>query len=190
MLFLTSIRRKRLLPKRNLCFENIFGSNIAHDFHKRHTLQSSSSFFATQHFCSSGKTGNENDEDKSFLSKNDLRLALQAMENKSDSNSFSDIPGAEKGGKKLAIIYTCKVCNTRSAKKFTQQSYEKGLVMVRCPNCKNLHLIADRLGVFDDSKDGWDIETYLRSMGDKVKTVTNDNVLEITMADIMGKEET
>lgn len=190
MLFLTSIRRKRLLPKRNLCFENIFGSNIAHDFHKRHTLQSSSSFFATQHFCSSGKTGNENDEDKSFLSKNDLRLALQAMENKSDSNSFRDIPGAEKGGKKLAIIYTCKVCNTRSAKKFTQQSYEKGLVMVRCPNCKNLHLIADRLGVFDDSKDGWDIETYLRSMGDKVKTVTNDNVLEITMADIMGKEET
>ena len=58
--------------------------------------------------------------------------------------------------------------------------------MIRCPGCQNLHLIADRLGVFDDSPGGWDIQKYLESIGETVKSVTNDDVLEITMSDIIG----
>ena len=121
------------------------------------------------------------------ISPDDLKLAVNEVKNSNDISSFSDVPGSEKGGRKLAIIYTCKVCETRSAKKFTEHAYQNGLVMVRCPGCENLHLIADRLGVFDDSKGGWDIEKYLNKMGERVQTVTKDNVLEVTMADVLGK---
>jgi hypothetical protein len=70
---------------------------------------------------------------------------------------LNDLPGTSKGGKnnsrQLAIIYTCNVCNTRSAKKFTEHAYNHGVVLVRCPKCESLHLIADRLGFFEDMED-------------------------------------
>jgi mitochondrial protein import protein ZIM17 len=94
------------------------------------------------------------------------------------------IPGAQKGGKKMAIVFTCKVCNTRSAKQFTEQAYKHGVVIVKCPGCSNQHLIADRLGFFED--DSWDIETAMTSVGEKFTAVTNDNVLELTMRDLLG----
>lgn len=59
------------------------------------------------------------------ISQSDLKLAVEASlegkdDNSENSNSvnLSDIPGATSGsGKKLAIVFTCNVCNTRSAKK-------------------------------------------------------------------------
>lgn len=103
---------------------------------------------------------------------------------------LSDIPGAQTGGKKLAIVFTCKVCSTRSAKKFTEQAYRNGVVMVRCPGCENLHLIADRLGFFGDKGDGgWDVQKALAEMGENVNAVSDDNVLELTMADVLGSDK-
>lgn len=134
------------------------------------------------------------------ISKKDLNLVVEATldeENGDDLDSsnyhdhLSDIPGATTGrGKKLAIVFTCSVCNTRSAKKFSEQAYLNGLVMVRCPGCENLHLIADRLGYFEDRGEdgkGWDIEKLMKDMGDNVKAVNSDNVLELTLEDILGK---
>lgn len=46
----------------------------------------------------------------------------------------------------MAMIFTCKKCKTRSYKKFTKHAYNKGVVIVQCPGCKNLHLIADNIG--------------------------------------------
>jgi hypothetical protein len=46
------------------------------------------------------------------------------MRNFSDSlkdtgfESFSDVPGVKTAREKLIMIYTCKVCDTRSAKKY------------------------------------------------------------------------
>ena len=145
----------------------------------------------TKRVCFSSDRNNETGLEKDFtnvssLSQHDLDLTLNELKTEDKSGTFIDIPGSERGGKKLAIIYTCKVCNTRGAKKFTEQAYRNGLVMIRCPGCQNLHLIADRLGVFDDSPGGWDIQKYLESIGETVKSVTNDDVLEITMADIIG----
>ncbi len=104
--------------------------------------------------------------------------------------SFTDVPGTTNTkGKTLAIIYTCKVCNTRSAKQFTEQAYKHGVVLVKCPGCQNHHLIADRLGWFEDRGEdgkGWDVEKLLAEVGENVKAVSGEDVLELTLDDIAG----
>jgi len=141
-----------------------------------------------------------------FLCPDDLKLAVEAAQseaeesstlptplsvNASPTTSTSDLPGAQTGGKKLAIVFTCTVCNTRSAKKFSEQAYTKGVVLIRCPGCQNLHLIADRLGMFEDKGEdgsGWDVEKLMSEVGGNVKAVTNENVLELTIEDMLGSK--
>jgi protein import protein ZIM17 len=114
----------------------------------------------------------------------DTRVALSSLEEEG-SNDLG-IPGAQKGGKKLAIVYTCTVCNTRSAKQFTEQAYRHGVVIVQCPGCNNRHLIADNLGFFEDELDGWNIEKTMSKLGDNVNVVNDDNVLELSIDDVYG----
>lgn len=76
------------------------------------------------------------------------------------------------------------MCDTRSAKTISKHAYYSGVVLVRCPGCENLHLVADRLGWFED--DSTDVESLLKQRGESVRYVTNDNVLELTEQDIAG----
>lgn len=39
-------------------------------------------------------------------------------------------------------------CGHRSTHEFNKRSYEKGIVLIQCPECKARHLIADHLGWF------------------------------------------
>ncbi|KAH8104033.1 DNL zinc finger-domain-containing protein [Cristinia sonorae] len=76
---------------------------------------------------------------------------------------------------RLMIQFTCTVpkCDTRSSHEFSKRSYEKGIVIVQCPGCKNRHLIADHLGWFKDSRtaDGKfrTIEHIMKDKGEFVK---------------------
>ena len=94
--------------------------------------------------------------------------------------TLDNIPGVQTEGDKYLIVYTCKVCDTRSAKKISKQAYHNGVVVVRCPGCQNLHLMADRMGVFEDQS--WDIQTHIENITKKggVNVTSVDGVLEVS----------
>ncbi|XP_062092990.1 uncharacterized protein LOC133798611 [Humulus lupulus] len=84
----------------------------------------------------------------------------------------------------LAMIFTCKVCETRSVKTFCRDSYEKGVVVARCGGCDNLHLIADHLGWFGEPGR---VEDFLAARGEEVRKGSVDT-LSLTLDDLAGKK--
>jgi len=88
----------------------------------------------------------------------------------------------------MILMFTCTVCETRSAKKISKQGYNHGIVIVRCPGCNNRHLISDKMGVFEDS--GWDVQQHLAQEGEVAKFITEENVMELTQEDIVGIRST
>jgi protein import protein ZIM17 len=85
-------------------------------------------------------------------------------------------------------VFTCTVCNTRSAKQFTENAYRNGVVVVTCPGCQNRHLIADNLSFFSDDDGGWNIEKAMAKLGQNVDMVTKDNVMELSLDQVIGED--
>ncbi|KAI7725013.1 hypothetical protein M8C21_026382 [Ambrosia artemisiifolia] len=82
----------------------------------------------------------------------------------------------------LAMMFTCKVCETRSVKTISRESYEKGAVVARCGGCNNYHLIADHLGIFGEK---CSIEDILAARGEEVKR-GNSDTLNLTLEDLVA----
>ncbi|OBZ73522.1 Uncharacterized protein C24H6.02c [Grifola frondosa] len=75
---------------------------------------------------------------------------------------------------RLSLTFTCTVtdCSTRSTHEFARRSYERGIVIVQCPGCKNRHLIADHIGWFKESTEEGKLKTVedlVRAKGEKVR---------------------
>ena len=143
--------------------------------------------------CWSNSSNNNNGQRRYHSS------SLTAADDSSPEDELQ-IPGAQKGGRKLAIVFTCTVCDTRSAKQFTENAYRNGVVIVQCPGCQSRHLIADNLGFFEDMPDGWNIEKALKEkIGEgssnnnnnntNFRVVTNEDVLELSIEDLVGEEK-
>lgn len=73
----------------------------------------------------------------------------------------------------LMLAFTCKKCDTRSSHTMSKQAYTKGTVLIQCPQCKNRHLIADHLKIFQDHS--INIEDIMRAKGESV-SVNSDNL--------------
>lgn len=82
----------------------------------------------------------------------------------------------------MVMVFTCKVCETRSVKTLCRESYEKGVVVARCEGCSNLHLIADRLGWFGEPGS---VEDLLAAQGQDVRKGSIDT-LNLTLEDLIG----
>ena len=155
-----------------------------------------SSPLQTRYFSNTNTTDNDDGGDSTTTTTtstpSDSDTNTDSIQITSNTDTVSlEIPGTTVGkGRKLAIVYTCTVCETRSAKQFTENAYLHGVVMVRCPGCKNLHLIADRLVWFDDTdSQHFDLSSLERMTGQKVKRVGDDNVWEVSLEDLVGKDK-
>ncbi|PIQ23126.1 hypothetical protein COW64_25755 [bacterium (Candidatus Blackallbacteria) CG18_big_fil_WC_8_21_14_2_50_49_26] len=75
-------------------------------------------------------------------------------------------------------IFTCRPCGNRHSYQFSKVSYNNGVVIVRCPSCKSLHLVADNLKWFSDEKKN--LETISKEHGIHMqkKTGTLEETLE------------
>ncbi|KAK8806026.1 hypothetical protein WA171_007112 [Blastocystis sp. BT1] len=89
---------------------------------------------------------------------------------------LKSIPGSKTTSDVMIIVFTCKVCNTRAARKMSKEAYNHGVVLIRCPGCNNLHLIADHLGYFDDNSTN--VEQILAQKGEKVTRMDDKQVME------------
>jgi protein import protein ZIM17 len=77
----------------------------------------------------------------------------------------------------LVASFVCKKCETRNTKKFSKRSYKEGIVIIRCDGCKNLHLIADNLGWFEDGN--VNIEDLMKRKGEEVRKISCDGLLNL-----------
>ncbi|CAL0299694.1 unnamed protein product [Lupinus luteus] len=134
-----------------------------------------------EHVC--GDLENAADSTKSSLSLDNVPISVSINEKpavKYTANSSLKISPRHD----FVMVFTCKVCETRSVKAACRESYEKGVVVARCEGCNNLHLIADRLGWFGEPGS---IEDYLAANGEEVKKGSIDT-LNLTPEDIAGKK--
>ena len=60
----------------------------------------------------------------------------------------------------------------------SKKSYEKGVVLIRCDGCENLHLVADNLGWFRDQKTN--VVDILREKEEEVRTLSDVDMLDLT----------
>lgn len=74
------------------------------------------------------------------------------------------------------MAFTCSKCETKQARTFSKESYEKGVVLIRCEGCESHHLIADNLGWFRDEK--VNIQKIMEEKGEKITTNVSDQGVE------------
>ena len=77
-------------------------------------------------------SGSSTRTDTTSVSKSDVDTANDVAEQTPPYQAQPDEP-------RLSLTFTCTVpqCNTRSSHEFTKRSYERGIVIVQCPGCKN-----------------------------------------------------
>lgn len=91
------------------------------------------------------------------------------IDSEKETSITADVPGVKVAapGDLMIAMFTCKVCETRTARTISKTSYTRGTVLVRCPGCKGLHLLADHLGFVDDNS--VTAEQLLKAKGEIVR---------------------
>jgi len=126
---------------------------------------------SSQHACPSWNWPQRMETPRRLFSNSTRRF-----ESSSALSRGSNTPAeAEAAEPRFQLTFTCTVenCSERSTHEFTKRAYEKGIVLVTCPKCKNRHLIADHIGWFKETEgtSGGQLKTVedlMRAKGEKV----------------------
>jgi hypothetical protein len=99
------------------------------------------------------------------------------------ADAAATIPGATQADADgfYVLMFTCRKCETRTARRISKHGYHHGSVLVRCPGCLGLHLIADHLGFFSD--EAVDAEDLLRARGEGGGARADASVYELSAQD-------
>ena len=115
--------------------------------------------------------------------------------------TLKDVPGIARDDT-FVMLFTCNQCNTRAARQVSkvtrfraqyvvawesltrdtlcaQAAYNHGSVLIRCPGCESLHLVADNLDWFKLGK--VKLEDVLAARGEHV---VDGNVFDLTPEDL------
>ena len=92
------------------------------------------------------------------------------------------LPGVRAEEDAYALLFTCRVCETRTARRVSKAAYHTGTVLIRCPGCRNMHLIADHKGFFHD--DAFDAASVLAARGEAGARGGDEHVLELREEDL------
>lgn len=95
------------------------------------------------------------------------KVKTQIINFNASNRYLASLPAAEQP--RMAITLTCNVCQERLTRTFLKESYEKTVVIIKCPKCLNNHIIADNLGWFSDLNGKKNIEEILAEKGQLVK---------------------
>ena len=105
-----------------------------------------------------------------------VRTADEARASIPTGRDTSEIPGVQSEGPKMLLRFTCtyEACPDKPtiARIISKASYEKGVVLVRCPSCDMQHLIADHLGWL--SEPGTTIESIMAERGEEVQRLLQE----------------
>ena len=89
---------------------------------------------------------------RSLKTRNSLSTRLNTtLLSRNESSLSSTIttrstPLLEQMEPKLSLTFTCTVsdCGERSTHQFTKRAYQKGVVLVQCPGCKNRYVLSQK----------------------------------------------
>lgn len=125
--------------------QNVDKASSGAEQSRYHVLNSESPYKAPE---SSTSASNETQTDTTSVSKSDVDTANSVA---SQTPPYSSQPHTQTQTQtqtqtltqpdepRLSLTFTCTVpqCETRSTHEFTRRSYERGIVIVQCPGCKN-----------------------------------------------------
>lgn len=101
------------------------------------------------------------------------QLPTTAAETQTSAGEGKTVLGSV-GADRIGVVFTCTAdnCGQRIVKSVRRQSYEKGTVVVKCPKCEKIHVIADHLGMYADITGGKkNIEEIAKAKGQSVTRV-------------------
>lgn len=78
------------------------------------------------------------------------------------------------GADKIGVVFTCTAdnCGQRIVKSVRRRSYESGTVVITCPKCGKIHIVADNLGMYSSITGGKkNIEEIAKAKGQSVTRV-------------------
>eukprot|EP00741_Cyanophora_paradoxa_P019539 tig00021127_g18861.t1 len=77
---------------------------------------------------------------------------LQYHESEHINTAPKKTPIAFVGTQKVKLMFTCKICDTRSSKMVNRLSLQQGICIIKCDGCDKRHIMADNLGWYGDRR--------------------------------------